>query len=619
MFRSLFLSLAVVSAHATSVFPELHECPVCGLKSVQMSLCSFSQLGEPARDLSDEPRFAFPEVNVCPADLYASWSMDWGEIRPGEKSKLATFLADPALHLTAAEKHIIAGHEDAFRKSPWFRPLWARTCDELRDLEPRARFQRDLLLHFAGKYLGDQEDAEDWEKRMVSFCRENAISALKDTATADWPEPHEKRVFAYLRAELLRQAGRDEEAHALFQQVIAAEKAAKPDKKLAWISRWAEEQSIRCGPAAGDPEALVKLIIPELPDPSRKRNAAVDPRWPRHYAAAEELSRRAAGGAKPFSEALWNLLERKPERLLALLETIAVDIAPLRNVDPRWRDWFGELETSIRDRKLPGALAKDPNGIRVSNVLRAAVGASGAAGKTWRNDVLLPAVRKAVAEGGMPEIEMPEDDSFAFLPPIHGEDDEPSGPKSKDLDQELYNLWKEQPPAGRGDVARIYIRLLHAGSPTGYPASSFLPEIAETEDGRRAILRELDGQWENPFWKVACAYAARMPGSGEAFIRHPFLPNVSDALVVGLLTVRSDASWMDEAIKKLEHDELVTSDVIGYLASLDRPEAVKALETAAAGFRKEKFPIGQYDPKIYALRDIESGRVQARLTKLPIR
>ena len=47
--------------------------------------------------------------------------------------------------------------------------------------------------------------------------------------------------------------------------------------------------------------------------------------------------------------------------------------------------------------------------------------------------------------------------------------------------------------------------------------------------------------------------------------------------------------------------------------------AVKALENAAAGFRKEKFSIGQFNPKIYALRDIEEGRVQARLAKLPIR
>lgn len=622
MIRRLILLLTVVAANGTSVFPELHECPVCGLKSVKMSMGSYSQFGEPARDLADEPRFAFPEVNVCPGDLYASWSMDWGGISPGEKAKLAGFLKEPSLHLTAEEKDIIAGHEDVFRKSPWFRPLWARTCDELRDLKPRARFQRELLLHFAGKYRGEQEDAEDWEKRLGSLYRENAISALKDAVAADWTEAGEKRTFAYLRAELIRQAGRDGEAHSLFQQVIVAEKAAEPDEKLAWISRWAEEQGIRCGPAAGDPAALLQMILPELPDPWRKRDAAADPRWPRHYAAADVLSRKAAGGAKPFSDALWKLLDRKPERLLALLETIAADIAPLRSVDARWRGWFEELETSIRDRKLPGALAKDPNQTRVINVLRAAVGSDEAAGKAWRNDVLLPAVRKAVAAGGMPAMEMPVNDRFPMLPPMDG-DDEPSKPQLKEIDRELYELWKEQPPDGRTDVARIYIRLLRGldetWESTQYPVMYFLPEIAETEDGREAIARELEGEWESSFWKAACAYAARVPDSGEAFLGHPFLPKADDSLVVKLLAARSDASWMDGAIKKLEGEEWVSSEVIEYLASLARPEASQALHGVAERIRMTAKPTEggcQPDGRLSTLRQIEGHVLESRLAEL---
>src|SRR6478736_6684695 len=101
MFRilSLFLIFAAC-ASATSVFPDLHECPVCGVKSVTMSLGSYSQFGEPARDLTDSPHFRFAKVEVCPGDLYASWSDVWKKINPEEKAKLAGFLKEPALHLT---------------------------------------------------------------------------------------------------------------------------------------------------------------------------------------------------------------------------------------------------------------------------------------------------------------------------------------------------------------------------------------------------------------------------------------------------------------------------------------------------------------------------------------
>lgn len=253
MYRQFFLLLIAASANATSVFPEFHECPVCGVRSVTMSLASDSQFGEPSRDLSDSSQFRFTAVEVCPGDLYASWADAWQPVDDNEKSKLTKFLKEPFLQLTVAEKSIIGNHEMEFRESCWFQPLWARTCDGFRSNDDRRKLKSILRLHFAGRHLDSQNAGQDWEKQLASLFRENAIAALKDVATAKWPTETEKRVFAYLRAELTRKAGRNEEAFSLFQDVIASEKTAKPNEELVWISRWASEQSLHSSPETRDP------------------------------------------------------------------------------------------------------------------------------------------------------------------------------------------------------------------------------------------------------------------------------------------------------------------------------------------------------------------------------
>ncbi len=627
MFRQLLLLLIAASAQATSVFPELHECPICGVKSVTMSLASYSQFGEPARDLSDSPQFRFANVEICPNDLFATWSGAWKTVKPGAKTKLAAFLKEPALHLAAPVKAAIAGHEKAFRESRWFEPLWAETCDGFRGVDRRRKFGNILQLHFAGQSFGEGKSPENWEQQLVSYFRENAIASLKEALTAKWPDPTEKRVFAYLHAELTRQAGRDEEALVLFKEVIASEKSAKGDAKLAWISRWAAEQSLRASPEAKDPEKLLAAIIPELPDPWRKKGADADSRWPRHFAAVDVLARKSAAGEAPFSNALWKLLNRKPERLLALLETTDANISLLREIDPRWRDWFDEIASLFQAGKLPPSLAADPNNERVANVLQGAVG-SRDDGKAWRDETLLPAVRKAVTEGGIPSVRIPNDSSIPFLPPIAGESSKkpPAAPSFNKLARQLYELWQEQGPSIRPDIARVYIRILRQAEEnhesTDYPVMYFLPEIAETEEGRDAIRNELGGTWKSSFWKAACAYAARLPESNQPFIRHPFTEKSDDAMIVKLLVQRSDPSWKDVAIKKLNEDDWVSSDVIEYLASLALPETEAALDAAAKRLRNPKSDPkkdGRRDGKLSTLQSIDRARVHTRLTNLPIR
>lgn len=620
MFRLIILLLAATFAHATSVFPDLHECPVCGLRSVKISLASYSQFGEPERDLSDAPRFRFANVEICPGDLYASWSNGWEKISPDEKAKLAEFLKKPSLQLTESEKAAVAGHEEAFRGSVWFEPLWARTCSEFRTMDEKGKFDGVLQMHFAGRHVDRRESVEKWEEELVSHFREEAITALEVAVAAKWSKPHEKRVFAYLRGELIRQAGRDAEALEIFRKVINSEKSTVPDEELDWISRWAEEQSLRCGPEAKDPGKLLAAVIPELPDPWRKRKSSGDVRWARHYAAVNLLAQRAAEGDKQFSDALWKLLDRKPERLLALLETIQSDIGKLRSVDARWEEWFDEIDKLIDGGKVPASIADDPHKERVINVLSRAVDGNDDGGSdSWQAEVFLPAVRKAAAEGGIPAVEIPEKDLPRLRKKGKGK------PSMNDLSRQLYELWKTQAEPVRTDIARVYVRILRMESDdaesTGYPAQYLLPEIAETEFGRAAIRMELDGKWVRTFWKVACTYAARLPDSSEAFIKHPGTAKTDTHLVVELLMQRSDGGWKGVAIGKLNGDEWVSSDIIRYLDFLDLPETRAALEKFAdkARVAKKRSRGSLEQMELYSLQVIDDLRLKRGMREFPIR
>lgn len=621
----LVLVLLISAAQATMVVPELHECPVCGEKSVTQSLASYSMFGEPARDFSDQPSFAFARADVCPNDLFASWPDSWGKIEPADKAKLADFLKQPALNLTDQEKAIIGGHEKEFREGRWFLPLWARTCDSYRTLNDRDKFDRILRLHYAGGYFDPSRPPKDFEQRLIVHYREDAITALKDVQLADWPKPDEKRVFAYLHAELTRQAGRDAEAVELFQKVIATESSQKPDEETSWILQWATEQILRAGPEAKDVDLLVAAIIPEMPDPWRKKSIYEDPRWPRHYAAIDVLADHAASGNKPFSDALWKLLDRKPERLLALLETTGRGISSLRDIDPRWREWFDEIAALLNKGELPTVLSKDSNHTRVHNVLIREVEAADDNPSPWLKEVFLPEVRKRASDGGIPKILISNKQLFPglSLPSLDGEEKPkaPASPTYNEISRALYELWEQLPPGERSDLVRIYVRILKKLDDEyesfDYPVTYFLPQIAETEEGRAAIHKEFDGTWKSSFWKAACAYAADMKNSRDDFVRHPVTAKADDSLIVKLLLQKSDPSWKDIAIKKLFEAEYLSSEVITYLVHLDLPETRKALDEFAKKVRNENGK--KENGRLYTLENLDSTRISEGMQKLPIR
>jgi hypothetical protein len=630
MVRSLIYgSILLASAHATSVRPALHRCPVCGERSVTSELMSYSSFGEPARDLSDHPAYQFYGVEVCPSDLFAGWAGSWESLQAGEKAKLAEFLNHPVLNLTEAEKSIIAGDEDAFRESPWFLPAWARTCDGFRPLTDREKFNRILRTHYTGKFVERKADATDLETRLVGLYREQAISALKDSLTADWASPLDKRVHAYLRAELIRQAGRDKEAFALFQQVIDSESTLEPDEETSWILRWAREQSLRADPQSQNPARLIAIIIPELPDPWRNLQATEDPRWPLHHAAVDLLAQQASSGKEPFSDALWKLLDRKPPRLLALLETSRGDISALRQVDALWREWFDEIEALLDDNRIPPSMAGDPNPERVRNVLARAVEARVDQDQhdSWFLGVFLPAVRHCASEGGIPEIPIPEKRLYPNLSLSMPDDEltpeDPLPPPSlNQVSRALYELWEKLPAEDRKDVARVYVRILHRlgddhDDSFDYPVEYFLPDIAATEAGREAICSEMHGEWESSFWKSACAYAARMENSGAALFDHPLGLKWGSTLIAKLAHQRADPGWKEAAMQKLKEDEWAPRELTHYLAGLDLPATRKALDDF---MRETRTVEGKQDMmRLYTLEDLERIQLRDGLKNIPIR
>lgn len=621
MFRSLLIfALLISTAHAVSDLYVLHECPVCGEKSVIRSHISGARFGKRSQDVYNHLDFLFAGEQVCHHDLYASWFESWKEVKPGDKAKLVNFLKDPALLLSNEEKSIISGHEIEFRNSNWLHPLWVRTCNSYRTMTDQEMLKQHLRIYFVGRYVGTSPPKK-FEKRLYALYCENAITALKSSLAADWPTSQEKRAFACLLAELTLQAGRDAEAHAMFQKVIAAESDQKPDWDTSWILRCATEQSFLCGPEAKDPEKLLSAIMPELLVPSGKTYSDDDLRWIRHQAAVGMLVNEALSGSKTYSDVLWKLLDRKTERLLALLETKYIeDITPLLDVDARWRAWFVEIGVLLNKDPLLISYTNGPYTTHIRNLLvRAAIGEQSSV--IWRKKVLLPAVRKSLSTGGIPDVNFPAHiiHGSSYMPSL--ERKETFKPTLNQLSREVYELWRETPEAERGDIARMYIRILQMlgedKKSFEYPSMYFLPNISETEEGRAAIRKELDGLWKSTFWKVACAYAADIENSRDAFLQHPITSGHDNDVVVELLQQKSDPFWKDEAMKQLSMNQHFPLGSIEYLIRLDLPETRKALDDCAKEMRHDVGNIN--DIRLSNLDSMDKARVDERLKKLPIR
>lgn len=625
MKKFILLILALLQPmSATMVGHATHVCPLCGTVSITDQLLSYSQFGEPARDLSDSPVNAFASIDVCPHDLFANGD-SWEKLNQPEKDQLSAFLKNPVLILTAQEKVVMGDKLPELRESNIMHYLWARTCNAHSPANPKRDFELTMSLYYRCNF-GPLDKPEPWVIKLATLYRENAIIALKDAKVATWASPSEKRIYAYLEAEFTRLAGRDADAWEMFQKIIAAEEKMKPEDEIAWIAAWSKEQSLRASKEAKDPAKLAEMLIPSMPDPWRDRKITTDKRWWKHRVAVDVLASQAIAGDSASSQILWKFLERKPERLLALLETTNQPMVMLRNADASWGVWFDEIAKILDDGKLPSPLNKDPNETRVSNSLRDVVGTFDD-GIISHEKIVIPAVRKAAKNGKIPQILIHKDDGP--LAPLPGQEDEKQkGPRQvNDIEMArlLYEVWEDATPDLRHDLATVYMLLLQRldedDEMLEYPLAYFLPAIADQEFGREVLRNAVQQKWKSSFLRAACAYAAKIPESSSELLNHPFLQKNDNDLVFKLLAQQSDPVWITKAHQKLVNDPSWCSyDAVNYLVSLDDPKAKAALSDIDREIRSqiEKKKPG-YEGKLPALKMLDRAFIRSKMLNLPIR
>ncbi|MBK1883239.1 hypothetical protein JIN85_12505 [Luteolibacter pohnpeiensis] len=566
-----------------------------------MGLCSYSRYGPAARDLSDNPSILYGSVTICPADLFAGSESDWESVDQETKSKLREFLDHPALHLSEAEKHAISGHEEAFRRSQWFDELWARTCGEFLPTNERRQLMQSRRLQAIGAFQEENGTLEDWQQELRKIELEKLIAELKQAASANWPSQDEKRIFAYLRAEFTRQAGRNAEAIELFDQVAAVEKEYRASDEadgLEWISSWAEEQRLRASPVASQPDELLKCIIPELPDPQDEATQQ-DPRWSRHWVAVDILAKKAVAGEVDFQAALWELLDRRTDRFTALIHMSKADFSLLGQKDSRWNDWFQEIRVMSDSEagELKARLFESES-------------------ESWRKQILLPAVRRLGANDDPFSLPVSPDGKLADSSTDH-----------EALANELAELWKDSLPEDRASIARVLVHLLRvtdeiAETPE-QPWKTLLIQLAEVEEGQNAMIEQLGQPWKSSFWKSVCAYLAGVSDADEVLITDAFVEKAGSEWIWRLLAAKHDPVWMDRAIDQLQADGWESITASSYLFGLDQPKAADALEAFA---EKSKTPdqtktrdAALEEVSLIQLRMIEERRTERRLKTLPIR
>ena len=87
---SAALVLSMTTTRATTVYPEERNCPVCRESFITQALGSYSNFGEPERDLSDSPVFLFGGVEMCPYCLFASLKSDFDDVSARERARIRT-------------------------------------------------------------------------------------------------------------------------------------------------------------------------------------------------------------------------------------------------------------------------------------------------------------------------------------------------------------------------------------------------------------------------------------------------------------------------------------------------------------------------------------------------
>jgi hypothetical protein len=222
---------------ATTVFPQEEKCPVCAEKFIVMTLGSYSNFGEPARDLSDH--FFFGNIRTCPYCLYSALIRDFNKMSFWERRKIRGNWPPSTVSLMGTERE---GVEKVKTSYDLFEYILAREAYLYRKRDDQRAVKLLLSQYYATKH--------DQGSDLSQYYRKEVISHLEKQVDASSYKGKEEAVMTYLLGELCRLDNQDHKALRYFKE---AEKLAgalplprdEDDERSDWIGQWAYEQSCR--------------------------------------------------------------------------------------------------------------------------------------------------------------------------------------------------------------------------------------------------------------------------------------------------------------------------------------------------------------------------------------
>lgn len=563
----LFLSLWLMvcsTAWATSVDAVDHDCPVCKRPVQLMVLMSYSQFGEAPRNLSSMLG-GMTEPQLCPHDLFVDYASNWKEVDQQTAARLKPILDKRVIRLTEAEKLQLKQHGPSFFESVKTL-LWYRTC--LPEFGGKQHARRDFRLALQLYY-------RSYDEGTTSFYREQLIGQLEVLPESGWLNKEwEPLVYAYLHAELLRESGRVQPAIEAFRKVIDRYgKFSGKNDENGWISEWAQEQMTRAlfstlGAEELKGHVMVDWLDPDVFGRDKHPGRAAPKKWLKHQIAMETLYERmgqAGDGAAQAGGVLNDLFAKKVSRLLAADETLDLSFTTLVK-HPEIREWLRQL----RQELLKGGLFSDTNDEELKALrqrdLAGILGESRFSGDRW-----------PVYMNLLPHFEQWRKDRSRMAPLPDG------WTWQRGLDG--YRLlideaWKDD-AARRHDAVLAFLSILpqvpDQPNEWSWDLVHGLQGIADEQQKLKGLLTPLLQQsWKGVFWKNCVAYL-NGTGSAEALAQSP-LVSVKvkeelryEAFLWRFLGNAGDSYWRPKALKLLECDTWLSSEVYSYLGDVFEP------------------------------------------------
>ncbi|MBK1828890.1 hypothetical protein [Haloferula rosea] len=558
--------LLAALAQATSVGVGEHECPICERELKTTRVMSYSQFGEPARDLSDLPRYTlFGSPESCPWDLYTAFSDGWEIEDPDELASMKRFLTTRplAIQLTPAEAELLG---DAPLPSSIRSLLWARTCNLQRKPNPARDRDTALLLFYNTRHPADAST-----RRWNHHFRSEAIKTLDAHAKDPGITAVERSIFTYLAGELRRQADDPQGAKTNFAEAreLANKSKSKDD---AWIERWAQEQTLLIDVEGVDSGELDSWLIRPLPNPwgeSEKVEALAEMAWTKHKQALDTLLERATTRNDTKAEAiLWKSIGQDPAALLALAETSPEDaIEMLPKGYPHWAEWFQRIaETVDKDAALKALLANERN----RNILGRVVGFQRA---PWQDDPKVKSMLRDACQSNDPTQWLEKLSAF----------------EKRDVLGEVMDAMENDDLNMARNAARLAVHMLKEldADPklANYPVSYLLADLCEDRKKfSKAVQPHLSGTWKTPFWKACVTYASGNEKVSQELLSSPLRKQhsredgmVFDHLLYQMLEAAGDPALVPDCIKELETKDWLASEIQSYAMAIDDKRLTAAL------------------------------------------